>query len=87
VRETRGSGRSGVLRRCGITMAELLTGGGRGLNSGAGVVRIGATELGEVPGHGARLLRSSGKPGCGGAARLQRRRGDLRGGAARARRT
>ena len=63
VRETRRSGRSEELRRCGIAMAEQLTGGGRGLNSGAGVARIRASELGEVPGHGARLLRGSGKSG------------------------
>ena len=44
-------------------MAEQLTGGGRGLNSGAVVARIGARELGEVPGNGARLLHGSGKPG------------------------
>jgi len=63
VRETRRSGRSEELRRCGIAMAEQLTGGGRGLNSGAVVARIGARELGEVPGNGARLLHGSGKPG------------------------
>ena len=63
MKDTRRSGRSGVLRRCGIAMAEQLTGGGRGLNSGAVVARIGARELGEVPGNGARLLHGSGKPG------------------------
>ena len=33
-----------------IVMAEQLTGGGRGLNSGAVVARIGASELGVNPG-------------------------------------
>ena len=45
-------------------MAEQLTGGGRGLNSGAGVVRGRGSESGGDPGHGKRLLRSSAESGA-----------------------